>query len=203
MRSQQLSLTFSHQTSDPAKSANGVHFHTAMLLFGAHSVIDLRNLDFGKQLRDHSQAWVGVSLAQCFAVILKTPLLRTLVVVLCCGDATPKSQEFSPRKCTFCSPLLPHQLKEELKRLQHTLEKVIDGKDSLQSIQRAWREHLQRQDLPPQQQLDKRSPSPSSFSSDKMSRSVSMNTFSDSSTPMVVAKRAIRSSPYEMVGREF
>ncbi|XP_064929502.1 schwannomin-interacting protein 1 isoform X1 [Columba livia] len=99
---------------------------------------------------------------------------------------------------------------EELKRLQHTLEKVIDGKDSLQShqlamdkennfekyninlqpleskvkiIQRAWREHLQRQDLPPQQQLDKRSPSPSSFSSDKMSRSVSMNTFSDSSTP--------------------
>nr|XP_021149836.1 IQ domain-containing protein J isoform X1 [Columba livia] len=103
---------------------------------------------------------------------------------------------------------------EELKRLQHTLEKVIDGKDSLQShqlamdkennfekyninlqpleskvkiIQRAWREHLQRQDLPPQQQLDKRSPSPSSFSSDKMSRSVSMNTFSDSSTPVSTA----------------
>lgn len=55
------------------------------------------------------------------------------------------------------------------------------------SIQRAWREHLQRQDLPPQQQLDKRSPSPSSFSSDKMSRSVSMNTFSDSSTPVSTA----------------
>ncbi|NWX09833.1 IQCJ protein, partial [Caloenas nicobarica] len=103
---------------------------------------------------------------------------------------------------------------EELKRLQHTLEQVNDGKDLLQShqlamdeenniekyninlepleskakiIQRAWREHLQRQDLLPQQQLDKRSPSPSSFSSDKMSRSVSMNTFSDSSTPVSTA----------------
>ncbi|KAM6127561.1 IQCJ-SCHIP1 readthrough transcript protein isoform 1-T1 [Phoenicopterus ruber ruber] len=50
-------------------------------------------------------------------------------------------------------------------------------------IQRAWREYLQRQDLPPPAQLDKRSPSPPSLSSDKMSRSISMNTFSDSSTP--------------------
>uniref|UniRef100_A0A8C3N080 Fusion protein IQCJ-SCHIP1 N-terminal domain-containing protein n=1 Tax=Geospiza parvula TaxID=87175 RepID=A0A8C3N080_GEOPR len=91
---------------------------------------------------------------------------------------------------------------EELRRLQHTLEQVNDGKDSLQShqltmdeenniqeypinlqpleskvkiIQRAWREHLQRQDL---------SPSPESPASGKMSRSVSMNTFSDSSTPV-------------------
>ncbi|NXP47846.1 IQCJ protein, partial [Heliornis fulica] len=99
---------------------------------------------------------------------------------------------------------------EELKRLQHTLEEVNDGKDLLQShqlamdeenniekcislqpleskvkiIQRAWREYLQRQDLPQQEQLDKRSPSPPSLSSDKMSRSISMNTFSDSSTPV-------------------
>ncbi|XP_009462142.1 PREDICTED: IQ domain-containing protein J [Nipponia nippon] len=99
---------------------------------------------------------------------------------------------------------------EELKRLQHTLEQVNDGKDMLQShqlamdeenniekyhinlqpleskvkiIQRAWREYLQRQDLPHHEQLDKRSPSPPSLSSDKMSRSISMNTFSDSSTP--------------------
>ncbi|KAM9274768.1 IQCJ-SCHIP1 readthrough transcript protein isoform 1-T1 [Cariama cristata] len=50
-------------------------------------------------------------------------------------------------------------------------------------IQRAWREYAQRQDLPPQEQLEKRSPSPPSLSSDKMSRSISMNTFSDSSTP--------------------
>uniref|UniRef100_A0A8C9N6L4 IQ motif containing J n=1 Tax=Serinus canaria TaxID=9135 RepID=A0A8C9N6L4_SERCA len=86
-------------------------------------------------------------------------------------------------------------LQEELRRLQHTLEQVKDGKDSLQShqltmdeenniqeypinlqpleskvkiIQRAWREHLQRQDLSPSPEL----------------RSVSMNTFSDSSTPV-------------------
>ncbi|NWI65447.1 IQCJ protein, partial [Todus mexicanus] len=105
-------------------------------------------------------------------------------------------------------------LQEELKRLQHTLEQVNDGKDLLQShqlamdeenniekyhinlqpleskvkiIQRAWREYLQRQDLPPHEQMDKRSPSPPSLSSDKMSRSVSMNTFSDSSTPVSTA----------------
>ncbi|KAM9184388.1 IQ domain-containing protein J [Mergus octosetaceus] len=71
---------------------------------------------------------------------------------------------------------------EELKRLQNTLEQVNDGKYLLQSIQRAWREYLQRQDLH-HEQLDKRSPSPPSLSSDKMSRSISMNTFSDSSTP--------------------
>ncbi|NWR86017.1 IQCJ protein, partial [Furnarius figulus] len=99
---------------------------------------------------------------------------------------------------------------EELRRLQHTLEQVNDGKDLLQShqlamdeennieeyhlnlqpleskvkiIQRAWREHLQRHDLP-HEQLGKRSPSPPSLSSGKMSRSISMNTFSDSSTPV-------------------
>ncbi|XP_030911355.1 IQCJ-SCHIP1 readthrough transcript protein isoform X1 [Geospiza fortis] len=112
---------------------------------------------------------------------------------------------------------------EELRRLQHTLEQVNDGKDSLQShqltmdeenniqeypinlqpleskvkiIQRAWRERLQRQDLSPSPELrDKGSPSsasptspvspmsPRSPASGKMSRSVSMNTFSDSSTP--------------------
>ncbi|XP_017686855.1 PREDICTED: IQ domain-containing protein J [Lepidothrix coronata] len=98
---------------------------------------------------------------------------------------------------------------EELRRLQHTLEQVNDGKDSLQShqlamdeenniekyhinlepleskvkiIQRAWREHLQRQDLPPERPQE-RSPSPASLSSGRMSRSISMNTFSDSSTP--------------------
>uniref|UniRef100_A0A8C3X9Q7 IQ motif containing J n=1 Tax=Cyanoderma ruficeps TaxID=181631 RepID=A0A8C3X9Q7_9PASS len=102
-------------------------------------------------------------------------------------------------------------LQEELRRLQHTLEQVNDGKDSLQShqlamdeenniqeypinlqpleskvkiIQRAWREHLQRQDLSPSLELrDKASPSPLSPPS-PMSRSISMNTFSDSSTPV-------------------
>ncbi|XP_068548349.1 IQ domain-containing protein J isoform X2 [Anas acuta] len=107
---------------------------------------------------------------------------------------------------TFMNTLV----EEELKRLQNTLEQVNDGKYLLQShqlamdeenniekyhinlqpleskvkiIQRAWREYLQRQDLH-HEQLDKRSPSPPSLSSDKMSRSISMNTFSDSSTPM-------------------
>ncbi|XP_034356671.2 IQ domain-containing protein J [Arvicanthis niloticus] len=94
---------------------------------------------------------------------------------------------------------------EELKRLQNPLEQVDDGKYLLENhqlamdvennidnyplslqpleskvkiIQRAWREYLQRQDP-----LEKRSPSPPSVSSDKLSSSVSMNTFSDSSTP--------------------
>ncbi|NXG29829.1 IQCJ protein, partial [Dromaius novaehollandiae] len=100
---------------------------------------------------------------------------------------------------------------EELKRLQNTLEQVNDGKYLLQShqlamdeenniekypinlqpleskvkiIQRAWRDYLQRQDLPPQDPPEKRSPSPPSLASDKLSSSVSMNTFSDSSTPV-------------------
>ncbi|XP_058699421.1 IQ domain-containing protein J [Poecile atricapillus] len=105
---------------------------------------------------------------------------------------------------------------EELRRLQHTLEQGNDGKDSLQShqlamdeenniqeypidlqpleskvkiIQRAWREHLQRQDLcspsPTSPTMSPTSPtSPTSSTSGKMSRSVSMNTFSDSSTPV-------------------
>nr|XP_008104308.1 PREDICTED: schwannomin-interacting protein 1 isoform X3 [Anolis carolinensis] len=99
---------------------------------------------------------------------------------------------------------------EELKRLQHTLEQISDGKYLLENhhlamdvenniekyhinlqpleskvkvIQRAWREYLQRQDIQNQDQLEKRSPSPPSLSSDKMSSSISMNTFSDGSTP--------------------
>ncbi|XP_021249343.1 IQ domain-containing protein J [Numida meleagris] len=105
---------------------------------------------------------------------------------------------------------------EELRRLQNSLEQVNDGKYSLQShqlamdeenniekyhinlqpletkvkiIQRAWREYLRRQDLRPEQ-LGKRSPSPPSLSSDKMSSSISMNTFSDSSTPVSAASGA-------------
>ncbi|KAM4887080.1 IQ domain-containing protein J [Thomomys bottae] len=84
---------------------------------------------------------------------------------------------------------------EELKRLQNPLEQVNDGKYLLEShqlamdvenniekypldlqpleskvkiLQRAWRERLQRQDVP-----EKRSPSPPSESSDKLSSSVS------------------------------
>ncbi|XP_074261666.1 schwannomin-interacting protein 1 isoform X3 [Saimiri boliviensis] len=67
---------------------------------------------------------------------------------------------------------------EELKGLQNPLEQVNDGKYLFENIQRAWREYLQRQGP-----LEKRSPSPPSISSDKLSSSVSMNTFSDSSTP--------------------
>ncbi|XP_070801879.1 IQ domain-containing protein J [Pituophis catenifer annectens] len=101
---------------------------------------------------------------------------------------------------------------EELKRLQHTLEQVSDGKYLLENhqlamdmdmenniekyhinlqpleskvkvIQRAWREYLQRQDIQSQNHLEKRSPSPPSLSSGKMSSSISMNIFSDDSTP--------------------
>ncbi|CAM5164261.1 unnamed protein product [Natator depressus] len=119
-------------------------------------------------------------------------------------------------------------LAEEPKRLQHTLEQVIDEKYLPESHQiamdvenniekypinlqpleskvkiahpkehekekvehavpgrvgQAWRKYLQRQDLPHQDHLQKRSPSPPSLSSDKMSSSISMNTFSVGSTP--------------------
>ncbi|XP_069328103.1 IQ domain-containing protein J [Eulemur rufifrons] len=99
-------------------------------------------------------------------------------------------------------------IQEELKRLQNPLEQVNDGKylfenhqlamdvenniekyplnlqpleSKVKIIQRAWREYLQRQDP-----LEKRSPSPPSVS-EKLSSSVSMNTFSDSSTPVSVS----------------
>lgn len=50
---------------------------------------------------------------------------------------------------------------------------------NLCSIQRAWRDFLQRQEV------EKRSPSPPSLSSsDKMSMSISMTTLSDGSTPV-------------------
>ncbi|NXH35132.1 IQCJ protein, partial [Myiagra hebetior] len=118
-------------------------------------------------------------------------------------------------------------LQEELRRLQHTLEQVNDGKGSLQShqlpmdeenniqeyplnlqpleskvkiIQRGRREHLQHQDLSlSPEPRDKHSPSqmsqmspttpttptsPASPASGEMSRSISMSTFSDSSTPV-------------------
>ncbi|XP_064418241.1 IQ domain-containing protein J [Latimeria chalumnae] len=100
---------------------------------------------------------------------------------------------------------------EELKRLQHTLEHVNDGKYLVQNrqlamdvenniekcpnsaqlleckavvIQRAWREYLNRQDLPHHNYMEKRSASPPSLSSEKLSNSISMNTLSDGSTPV-------------------
>ncbi|KFO33671.1 IQ domain-containing protein J [Fukomys damarensis] len=66
--------------------------------------------------------------------------------------------------------------------MENNIEKYPLNLQPLESkvkiIQRAWREYLQRHDP-----LGKRSPSPPSVSSDKLSSSVSMNTFSDSSTP--------------------
>ncbi|XP_042611425.1 IQ domain-containing protein J isoform X1 [Cyprinus carpio] len=56
----------------------------------------------------------------------------------------------------------------------HPLESTV-----LISIQHDWRDFLQTQDI-----LEKRSPSPPSLSSDKMSTSISMTTLSDGSTPV-------------------
>ncbi|KAM8952570.1 IQCJ-SCHIP1 readthrough transcript protein-like [Pelodytes ibericus] len=99
---------------------------------------------------------------------------------------------------------------EEVGRIQHTLGQICDGACWLEShehstdvdnntekphiclqsldtkvkiIQRAWRDYHQRQDSIHTNLMEKRSPSPSSISSDKMSNSISMNTFSDGSTP--------------------
>ncbi|XP_077146771.1 schwannomin-interacting protein 1 isoform X1 [Ranitomeya variabilis] len=98
---------------------------------------------------------------------------------------------------------------EEVGRLQHSFENIHDGACFVESqqedmdvdnntekyrscqqletkvkiIQRAWRDYLQRQDSMNTNCMEKRSPSPSSMSSDKMSSSISMNTFSDGSTP--------------------
>ncbi|XP_016071186.1 PREDICTED: IQ domain-containing protein J [Miniopterus natalensis] len=106
---------------------------------------------------------------------------------------------------------------EEMKRLQNPLEQVNDGKYLLENhqlamdvenniekyplnlqpleskvkiIQRAWREYLRRQDP-----LEKRCPSPPSASSDKLSRSVSMNTVSDSSSPVSALSLVTLSRP--------
>uniref|UniRef100_A0A8C8RXU6 IQ motif containing J n=1 Tax=Pelusios castaneus TaxID=367368 RepID=A0A8C8RXU6_9SAUR len=72
--------------------------------------------------------------------------------------------------------------------VENNIEKYPINLQPLESkvkiIQRAWREYLQRQDLPHQDHLEKRSPSPPSLSSEKMSSSISMNTFSDGSTPV-------------------
>ncbi|XP_054838420.1 schwannomin-interacting protein 1 isoform X2 [Eublepharis macularius] len=71
--------------------------------------------------------------------------------------------------------------------VENNIEKYHINLQPLESkvkvIQRAWREYLQRQDVQNQDRLEKRSPSPPSLSSDKMSSSISMNTFSDGSTP--------------------
>nr|XP_020647441.1 schwannomin-interacting protein 1-like isoform X2 [Pogona vitticeps] len=71
--------------------------------------------------------------------------------------------------------------------VENNIEKYHINLQPLESkvkiIQRAWREYLQRQDIQNQDQLEKRSPSPPSVSSDKLSSSISMNTFSDGSTP--------------------
>ncbi|KAM3930943.1 IQ domain-containing protein J [Leptodactylus fuscus] len=100
---------------------------------------------------------------------------------------------------------------EEVGRLQHSFEQIHEGACFVEShqedmdvdnntekylscqqpleskvkiIQRAWRVYLQRQDSLNTNCMEKRSPSPSSMSSDKMSSSISMNTFSDGSTPL-------------------
>ncbi|XP_062242280.1 IQ domain-containing protein J-like, partial [Platichthys flesus] len=68
---------------------------------------------------------------------------------------------------------------EQLEGLQSDFKHVNEGGFQLQSIQRAWRDFLQRQEA------EKRSPSPPSLSSsDKMSMSISMATLSDGSTPV-------------------
>ncbi|XP_028650273.1 schwannomin-interacting protein 1 isoform X1 [Erpetoichthys calabaricus] len=99
---------------------------------------------------------------------------------------------------------------DELKRLQNNLEHAQDEKYFLQHtqltkdrenniekccfnmqtleakaviIQRSWREYIHRQNALHQHCLEKRSPSPPSLSSGKMSTSISMNTLSDGSTP--------------------
>ncbi|KAM6160992.1 IQ domain-containing protein J [Erethizon dorsatum] len=115
----------------------------------------------------------------------------------------PPWRRLQERDWRACLPICRSE--EELKRLQNPLEPVNDGKYLLENhqlamdvenniekylqpleskvkiIQRAWREYLQRHDS-----LEKRSPSPPSVSSGKLSSSVSMNTFSDSSTPVSV-----------------
>ncbi|XP_034853929.1 IQ domain-containing protein J [Mirounga leonina] len=123
-----------------------------------------------------------------------------------CSAMGPRGKQDLVNTCNASATRMNAILKEEMKRLQNPLEQVNDGKYLLENhqmamdmenniekyhlnlqpleskvkiIQRAWREYLQRQDP-----LEKRSPSPPSVSSEKLSSSVSMNTFSDSSTPV-------------------
>nr|XP_008517843.1 PREDICTED: IQ domain-containing protein J [Equus przewalskii] len=89
-----------------------------------------------------------------------------------------------------------HQLAMDV---ENNIEKCHLNLQPLESkvkiIQRAWRERLQRQEPP-----EKRSPSPPSVSSDKLSSSASMHTFSDGSTP-VSAALPFRGPPGPTPGR--
>ncbi|OCT78664.1 hypothetical protein XELAEV_18029749mg [Xenopus laevis] len=75
--------------------------------------------------------------------------------------------------------------------LQHRVVVDYKSQNSVTSLQlqhqeRAWRDYLQRQDSLHSNCMEKRSPSPSSVSSDKMSSSISMNTFSEGCTPVSI-----------------
>ncbi|MGH0143758.1 UNVERIFIED_CONTAM: hypothetical protein FKN15_001463 [Acipenser sinensis] len=78
-----------------------------------------------------------------------------------------------------------HQLTKDI---ENNIEKCQMNMQPFESkvviIQRAWRDYIQRQDSLHQSCMEKRSPSPPSLSSGKMSTSISMNTLSDGSTPV-------------------
>uniref|UniRef100_A0A670ZCI3 IQ motif containing J n=1 Tax=Pseudonaja textilis TaxID=8673 RepID=A0A670ZCI3_PSETE len=87
-----------------------------------------------------------------------------------------------------CKSLINERLAMAM-AMENNIEKYHINLQPLESkvkvIQRAWREYLQRQDIQSQNHLEKRSPSPPSLSSGKMSSSISMNIFSDDSTPVI------------------
>ncbi|XP_051962897.1 protocadherin-8-like [Xyrauchen texanus] len=81
-------------------------------------------------------------------------------------------------------------LKEELNTSQG-VQHFNDGRYQLQIIQHDWQDFLQSQDI-----LEKRSPSPPSVSSDKMSSSISMTTLSDGSCPIAFACDKVEDSSF-------
>ncbi|KAG2462976.1 MFSD1 protein, partial [Polypterus senegalus] len=74
---------------------------------------------------------------------------------------------------------------------ENNIEKCCFNMQTLEAkaviIQRSWRDYIHRQNALHQHCLEKRSPSPPSLSSGKMSTSISMNTLSDGSTPSMEA----------------
>ncbi|XP_056296770.1 schwannomin-interacting protein 1 isoform X2 [Pseudoliparis swirei] len=95
------------------------------------------------------------------------------------GETEPPESQRDPVTTTNISP---EQLKSlqsgfESNHLTMDLDNMLHLETKVLIIQRAWRDFLQRQEAV------KRSPSPPSLSSDKMSMSISMTTLSDGSTP--------------------
>nr|XP_054369945.1 IQ domain-containing protein J [Mirounga angustirostris] len=187
-----------------ATSGESCEMCSAMGPRGKQDLVNTCNASATRMNAILKMAGLTPDILPCSSGVVSIVLCALCYCVLLLFPSGQSSADFLLACCGECLDLV--QKVEEMKRLQNPLEQVNDGKYLLENhqmamdmenniekyhlnlqpleskvkiIQRAWREYLQRQDP-----LEKRSPSPPSVSSEKLSSSVSMNTFSDSSTPV-------------------